>query len=157
METTTNKASRTVDATPSWLSLVDFYLQLYREDDTTSKQREAIEEHFRQCAKVADLHVANVKRQSDSVDDLMKNIIEIARPKYCGDTNIILDVKVKITGVKGDDSYLNNLTGRSCHPFARGYNTTGMIGIKLFPNQKLPAIVQDGCLNIDAINIMFIE
>lgn len=157
METQTKKPAGTIDATPSWLSLVEYYLQIYLEDGTTHKKREAIKEHFIQCAKVADLHVAHTKRQSESVDDLMKNIIEIARPKFCGDTNILLDAKVKITGIKGDDSYLNGLAGRSCNPFVRGYNTTGMIGIELFPNQKLPAIVQDGCLNIDAGNIMFIE
>lgn len=158
METKAKKPAGTIDATPTWLSLVELYLQIYLEDGSTKKQRDAIKEHFIQCAKVADEFVALLKKENQKrSDDLFNRVVEIARPKFCGDTNIILDAKVKVTGVQGDDSYLNGLAGRSCNPFTRGYNTTGMIGIKLFPNQKLPAIVQDGCLNIDAGNIMFIE
>lgn len=149
--------ARTIDCTPTWESLVPWFISVLEDDTATQESKTIIKQEVRHMAQVADKHVAQIKREKVTSDNLLEKIAEIARPKFCGDTNILLDAKVKIAGIKGDDSYLNGLAGKSTHPFSRGYNSTGMIGIRLFPNQKVPEFIQDNCLNIDASKIMFIE
>src|SRR4029077_7197842 len=155
MEQTQKKEpAGTIDCTPTWSGLVNYYLQLLQEDTTTPKQREAITQHFRHMAKVADMYVEYTKQQDK---DIMQKIVEIARPKFCGDTNIIIGAKIKITGFTGDNADLNGLTGTTCNPFARGYNTTGMIGVILYPRQIVPGRVENSKLNVDADKVFFIE
>jgi hypothetical protein len=90
-------------------------------------------------------------------DEFMKDIIEVARPKFSGDTSVILGAKVKIVLHTGEDAGLNGLVGTTCHPFPRGYNSTGMVGVRLFKGQKVPDYVLDNCVNVDANKVSFIE
>jgi hypothetical protein len=108
-------------------------------------------------AKMADLHTSHVGATKHLADTLMDRIIETARPKYCGDTSVILGAKVKIAGLKGEDEDLNGFIGVTRHPFHRGYNATGMVGVKLYPGQKVPVRIERNEINIDANNVIFIE
>lgn len=138
----------------SWSSLIDRYVTMLRDSTTTERQVAAIRENLAKLARLVDRCTESVKQQDSELFDA---IVKVTKPKFCGDTSIILDAKVKVTGFKGDDTHLNGLIGKATHPFSRGYNTTGMIGIKLYPNQKIPLIVTDNCLNVDSDKVMFIE
>ena len=48
-----------------------------------------------------------------------------------GQTNIEVGTHIRIKGVTGEDSDLNELTGRVTHPFAFGCTQKGWIGIYL--------------------------
>jgi hypothetical protein len=87
-------------------------------------------------------------------DSLFQMIAEIARPKFCGDTSVIINARIKITGFTGDDAEMNGLTGTTTHPFPLGYNTKGMVGIYLDPGQN--QVSTHNRLNIEADKLFFI-
>jgi hypothetical protein len=148
----------TIDCTPTWESLVDEMMQKLEENQIPWNARQIIKENFRKMAQVADMYVAHLKKsEKKETDDLMKQIVKIATPKFCGDTSIILGAKVKITGFTGEDADLNGLTGLTRHPFCKGYNSTGMVGVWLYMGQKTPARIENNEINVDADKIMFIE
>lgn len=68
------------------------------------------------------------------MDILFNQIAEIARPKFCGDSSIVINARIKIYGVVGEDSFLNGITGTSTHPFASGETSKGWIGIYVDPD-----------------------
>lgn len=86
---------------------------------------------------------------------LLDQIAEIAKPKFCGDTSVIISARVKITGFKGDDAEMNGLTGTTTHPFPFGYNTKGMIGIYLDAGQKKVSTKGDR-INVEADKVFFL-
>lgn len=87
-------------------------------------------------------------------DSLFEAIAEICRPQFCGDTPIIIDARVKITGFTGDDAECNGLTGRTTHPFPFGYSTKGMVGIYIDPGQKKISTEGDR-INVAADKLIF--
>lgn len=95
--------------------------------------------------------------ETTTFDDLMKKIVEICRPKFCGDTTIMINAHIRITGLKdkdGNSSTLNGLTGWTCNPFPFSKPTTDIVGIELDPFQKVS--VEGNRVNVPAANLFFI-
>lgn len=88
-------------------------------------------------------------------NSLFNKIAEICRPKFCGDTTIIINARVKIVKLTGDDAELNGLTGRTTNPFPRCYPTKGMVGIYLDPGQRKVS-TEGNRLNIEVENVVII-
>lgn len=55
-----------------------------------------------------------------------------------GQTNLEVGTKIILANIKGEDSYLNGLTGTVTHPFAFGCTNKGWIGIYLDKGQSCP-------------------
>lgn len=85
---------------------------------------------------------------------LFEQFAEIARPKFCGDTSIVINARVKITGFTGDDAECNGLTGTTTHPFPLGYSTKGMVGLYLDPGQK--QVTTNNRMNVEAERVFFL-
>lgn len=86
---------------------------------------------------------------------LFEKIAEICKPKFCGDTSVVINYRVKIMGFTGDEAEFNGLTGLTTHPFPRGYPTTGMVGIYLDPGQKAVHI-EGNRINVPADKVFFL-
>lgn len=149
------KEKKTIDCTPTWESLVPWFISVLEDDSATDESKKIIKQEIRHMAQVADMHVTHVKSRKIDSDNLMERIVDIARPKFCGDTSIVINAKLKIIGMKGDDAEMNGLTGRTTHPFPLGYSTKGMVGIYLDPGQR--QVTTDDRANVEAKHIRFIE
>lgn len=153
-----NTQSAVTDRTQTWESLVDKMIEKIEGNGIPWNARQLIKEEFRKMAKTADKFVAYQKQvNKQETESLMERIIEISKPKFCGDTSVVKNAKVKIVGFKGEDADLNGLTGRTCDPFPKGYNATGMVGIKLFASQIVPARIENSEINIASDKLFFIE
>src|SRR5690606_37306354 len=61
--------------------------------------------------------------------NLFEYLADICKPKFCGQSTIMLQARVKVHGITGEDSYLNGITGTATHPFAFGETGEGWIGV----------------------------
>lgn len=68
------KLVKTVDATPSWVSLVPLFIEWIQ--DGNSQQHMDASENIRQMAKIADAYRANIKKieMHDELMDIVKKI-----------------------------------------------------------------------------------
>lgn len=87
-------------------------------------------------------------------DSVFKTICEIARPKFCGESTIILDAPVKIFGINGKDEYLNGVTGIATHPPDWGNTDKGWIGIIVDPQHLKTTLSNIVCVHQD--NVTFV-
>jgi len=86
---------------------------------------------------------------------LLEKIADICRPKFCGDTSIVINARIKITGYTGDDAKYNGLTGITTHPFPFGNQTKDMVGIYLDAGQR-EVTIEGNRLNVEADRVFFL-
>ena len=155
------KVVGTIDCTPTWSSLVHWFIAILEDGTATEKAKEGIRKSILQMAQVADSYVDYLKEQEKQKQEIGNCIVEAARPKFCMETSVILGAKVKLTRFEGTDKIFNGLIGKTYHRFVdEPNNTKGYVGIMFYPNQ----IVMDGkkttaasFMNVHSDNLFFID
>lgn len=151
-----SKETKTVDLEPTWTSLVPVFIGILQNDEASQESIKTATDALYQMASVCDTIRRKQKREEAERENLSARIVEICKPKFCGDTSIIMGAKVKLWGFSDELSYLNGITGITRHPYDIGQRSTkGLVGIQLDPFQTHP--FNSDTLNVESDHIMFIE